>query len=98
MDPVAETQRRLIFIRIVYMKKKTIFLFVQVLFALACCILFSQTGSFGTENITLNVPPVFVPETCYKFGSVLEGTEITHDFIVQNKGTAPLKIETVRTG
>jgi hypothetical protein len=75
------------------MKKKTIFLFT-----LACCILFFQTGSFGTENNTLNVPPIFVPETLYKFDPVLEGTEITHDFIVQNKGTAPLKIEKVRTG
>lgn len=80
------------------MKKKTIFLFTLVLFTLACCILFSQTGAFGTENNTLNVPPVFVPEARYKFDPVLEGTEITHDFIVQNKGTTPLKIEKVRTG
>jgi hypothetical protein len=75
------------------MKQKTIFLFT-----LACCILFFQTGSFGTEKNTLNVPPVLVPESLYKFGPVLEGTEIKHDFIVQNKGTAPLKIEKVRTG
>jgi hypothetical protein len=75
------------------MKQKTLFVFV-----LTCCILFFQNGSFGTEKNTLDVPPVFVPETRYKFGPVLEGTEITHDFIVQNKGSAPLKIETVRTG
>jgi hypothetical protein len=75
------------------MKKKTIFLFT-----LACCILFFQTGAFGTENDPLNVSPVFVPETRFQFGPVLEGTEITHDFIVQNKGTTPLKIEKVRTG
>ena len=59
------------------MKKKTIFLFT-----LACCILFFQTGAFGTEKNTLNVPPVFVPEARYKFEPVLEGTEITHDFIL----------------
>ena len=75
------------------MKKITFFLF-----SLACCIIFSQTGSFGTENNTLTTPPVRVPESHYKFSPVLEGTEITHDFIVQNKGTAPLKIEKVRTG
>jgi hypothetical protein len=75
------------------MKKKTIFLFT-----LACCILFFQTGSFETEKNTFNVPPVLAPESLYKFGPVLEGTEIIHDFIVQNKGTAPLKIEKVRTG
>jgi len=75
------------------MKQKTLFVLV-----LACCILFFQTDSFGNEINTLNVQPVIVSESLYKFDPVLEGTEITHDFIVQNKGTAPLKIETVRTG
>jgi hypothetical protein len=75
------------------MKQKTLLVFV-----LACCILFFQTGSFGNGINTLNVQPVIVSESLYKFDPVLEGTEITHDFIVQNKGTAPLKIETVRTG
>jgi hypothetical protein len=75
------------------MKKKTLFLFF-----LAFCILFFETASFGTENKTLNLPSVFVPESRFKFGPVLEGTEITHDFIVQNKGTSQLKIEKVRTG
>jgi hypothetical protein len=75
------------------MKQKTLFIF-----ALVCCIVFFQTGAFGTEKNTLDVPSAFVPETRYKFGPVLEGTEITHDFIVQNKGAAPLKIEKVRTG
>lgn len=75
------------------MKKKTIFLFT-----LACCILFFQTGAFGTEKNTRNLQTVFVPESRYKFDPVLEGTEIKHDFIVQNKGAAPLNIEKVRTG
>jgi hypothetical protein len=75
------------------MKKKAFFVF-----AIACFIFSFQAGSFGTENKTLNSPTVFVPESRFKFGPVLEGTEITHDFIVQNKGTTPLKIEKVRTG
>ncbi len=79
--------------KIVYMKKKALFVF-----ALACCTLFFQTASFGTENKTPNLPSVFVPESRFKFAPVLDGTEIIHDFIVQNKGTAPLKIEKVRTG
>jgi len=79
--------------RIVYMKKKALFVF-----ALACFTLSFQAGSFGTENKTLNLTSVFVQESRFKFGPVLEGTEIKHDFIVQNKGTAPLKIEKVRTG
>jgi hypothetical protein len=79
--------------RILYMKKKTLFLFF-----LAFCILFFETASFGKENKTPNLPSVFVPESRFEFAPVLDGTEITHDFIVQNKGTAPLKIEKVGTG
>jgi len=75
------------------MKFKTI-----VFLALAFCILFFETGSFGAENKTLNSPSTFVPESSFKFGPVLDGTEITHDFIIQNKGTAVLNIEKVRTG
>ncbi|MBW1726441.1 MAG: hypothetical protein JRF31_07400 [Deltaproteobacteria bacterium] len=75
------------------MKKKTLFLFF-----LACCTLFFETASLGTENTTPNASSVFVPESRYEFAPVLDGTEITHDFIVQNRGTAPLTIEKVRTG
>jgi len=75
------------------MKKKALFVF-----ALACFIFSFQAGSFGAENKTPNFPSIFVPESSFKFGPVLEGTEITHDFIVQNKGTTPIKIEKVRTG
>lgn len=79
--------------RILYMKFKTFFFF-----ALAFCILFFETGSFGAENKTLNSPSAFVPESRYVFTPVLDGTEITHDFIIQNKGSAVLNIEKVRTG
>ena len=75
------------------MKFKTFFFL-----ALAFCILFFEAGSFGAENKTLNSPSTFVPESSFKFGPVLDGTEITHDFIIQNKGTAVLNIEKVRTG
>ena len=75
------------------MKKKTVFLFF-----LACCILFFATSSPGSENITPNASSVLVPESRYEFAPVLDGTEITHDFIVQNRGTAPVTIEKVTTG
>ena len=79
--------------RILVMKNKTLFVI-----SLAFCILFFETASFGTENKTPNLPSVFVPESRFEFPPVLDGTEITHDFIVQNKGAAPLTIEKVRTG
>jgi len=67
-------------------------------FALAFCVLFSATGSFGAQDKTLQLPSAFFQETQYAFEPVLEGTEIMHDFILQNKGTAPLEIKKVRTG
>ncbi len=67
-------------------------------FALAFCVLFSATGAFGAQDKTLQLPSAFFPETQYAFAPVLEGTEIMHDFILQNKGTAPLEIKKVRTG
>jgi hypothetical protein len=75
------------------MKKRTLFLIF-----LTSCILFFETASLGTENKSPDSPSVFVPESRFEFAPVLDGTEITHDFIVQNKGTAPLAIEKVRTG
>ncbi len=43
-------------------------------------------------------PLAFLPESEYEFSPVLEGTTVTHDFIIQNKGDAELKINRVKTG
>lgn len=45
-----------------------------------------------------NQPVVFLPENQYRFAPVLEGTPVTHTFVIKNKGTAPLEIQKVRTG
>jgi hypothetical protein len=38
------------------------------------------------------------PELVYSFQPVVEGTEVSHEFIVQNKGLAELEITSVKTG
>ena len=43
-------------------------------------------------------PSVQVPETRYNFAPVPEGTVVSHDFTVKNKGTAPLEITSVKSG
>jgi hypothetical protein len=43
-------------------------------------------------------PAVFFPEKTYEFPPVIDGTKVTHDFVVANQGTAPLMINEVRTG
>jgi hypothetical protein len=44
------------------------------------------------------VPSAHFPELNYEFEAVAEGINATHDFIVQNKGNADLKIKNVSTG
>jgi hypothetical protein len=43
-------------------------------------------------------PAVFFPEKIFEFAPVIEGASVAHDFIVANKGNAPLLINNVRTG
>jgi hypothetical protein len=43
-------------------------------------------------------PSAFLPETNHEFPPVLEGAQVVHDFIIQNRGAAELKVTQVRTG
>ncbi len=70
---------------------------IHIAFAFALCILFSVTNSSRAEKVTQNFPSAFVPVGTYEFTPVVDGTEITHDFILQNKGASPLIIENIKT-
>ena len=65
---------------------------------LTLCVLFSVNSYSETGKNTLEGPSAYVPEGRYEFGSVLEGTRLTHGFIIQNRGSAPLKILRVKPG
>jgi len=43
-------------------------------------------------------PAAVLPEVHYRFGTAIEGETVRHDFILQNKGSADLKIEKIKTG
>ena len=43
-------------------------------------------------------PKAYLPEYRYEFEPVIEGTEVLHDFVIQNQGDAPLDIIKVETG
>ena len=49
-------------------------------------------------TVSENVPIAVATEGTYQFEPVPEGTQVTHEFKIQNKGTAPLIIERVNTG
>jgi hypothetical protein len=67
-------------------------------FFVAFSIFLFGTGTIGLTGQSLQTPSVLIPNSRYTFSPVLDGTEITHDFVIQNKGDAPLAIEKVRTG
>ena len=64
--------------------------------AMAALLVFSAGSGFGTEND--QGPKVFFPQTHYEFSAVLEDTTVVHEFVIQNKGDAPLTVERVKTG
>ena len=49
------------------------------------------------DSASQDSPIAFIPENSYEFKPIPEGTQVTHTFKIQNKGTAPLKIEDVKT-
>jgi hypothetical protein len=52
----------------------------------------------GVGSETDGGPSVFFPESHYEFSPVLEDTTVVHEFVIQNKGNAPLNVERVKTG
>jgi len=53
---------------------------------------------FGQSIDNPGIPSLFVPEPSFQFEPVVGGQEVTHDYILQNKGTAELEINSVKTG
>ena len=70
-------------------------LFFQMILIL--CIFF-QSGMGLVQAQPTSGPQALLPETHFEFSPVFEGQEVYHEFMVQNKGDAPLNITDVRTG
>ncbi len=43
-------------------------------------------------------PKVRIPSPAFEFTPVVEGTKVSHDFIIQNQGDAPLDILKMESG
>ena len=66
------------------------------LFAIIIGLTLAAADGFGTQDDA--GPAAFFPQTLYEFTPVLDGENVVHDFVVQNKGNATLNIERVKTG
>ena len=67
-----------------------VFILVGVLLSAACC--------WSAEGGPQTGPQAYLPETVFEFQPVVEGTEIVHEFILQNRGDAPLEILKLESG
>lgn len=67
------------------------------LVVVSVCAAIAQTGRPRQQIAAIkNVPAAFFPELRFEFEPVDEGVVIKHDFIVENRGDAPLVIKDVR--
>jgi len=69
------------------MKLKTTFL-INALLIFLILTLAEFTGAKEPEPS----PKAVIEQTTFEFSSVIAGSEVTHSFIVNNKGDAPLNI------
>ncbi|MBC8432907.1 MAG: hypothetical protein H8D96_13435 [Desulfobacterales bacterium] len=71
----------------------------QKMMTVLLCFLFLFTiNSVAAENIAKTAPKAVLTKRVFTFKPVVEGTTVTHDFILQNKGTPPLVIKKISTG
>lgn len=54
--------------------------------------------SAGTGAAAPGAPAAFFPQPQHAFGTAIEGDVVRHEFAVQNRGTAELRIEKIKTG
>ena len=77
----------------VVMKFKTLLSMTVVVFVLGTLSL-----AYAETPVQNKAPKILFPESTHEFETVLDGAEVTHDFVVKNEGDAPLEIQKVRTG
>jgi len=61
------------------------------------CLLVALQAPAGAAAKRAPAPRVHFPETTFDFGTIYQGEDVTHKFVFQNTGNAPLKIEKIRS-
>ena len=49
------------------------------------------------DQKTATGPRIVAPEGNYHFPSVVDGAKVEHEYVIENRGNAPLKITKVKT-
>jgi hypothetical protein len=65
-------------------------------FCLLCMLLTPVVGF--AEDTKMQGPVAFLPEDVFEFQPVLEGSEVVHEFVIQNMGDTLLEILKIESG
>lgn len=65
--------------------------------ALATIVLLAVVSAVAGPAAPGAQPQIYFPVKSHLFPPVIEGDSATHDFVIENRGTAPLEITRVRT-
>lgn len=68
-----------------------------VLMSVLCMIGFSPFSYAAQGGVDLKLPSAHMPSVHFEFEAVVEGQDITHDFLIENSGDAPLEVQSVQT-
>ena len=74
------------------MKVRNIVVFLSVV-----CLFFLTSPFLGAESQSPESPSAYLPADQYEFDQILEGDDVSHDLIIQNKGDALLEVKGVGT-
>ena len=72
------------------MLKKISFVLTLLIFSTSLIGLAAEIAAAGPQG--------YLPESIYEFTPVVEGTAVSHEFILQNRGNTPLKILKLDSG
>ena len=73
-------------------------------FTATLLMLWAVAGAVGasdeaaTQDAAMATPQVALPEAKYEFAPVVDGSIVSHDYLVKNTGDGPLDITQVKTG
>ena len=80
-----------------YCSKDSMFLITIITFTLIFTVSYISVAKAEGEQGT-GMPQLSIKEKIHDFGTAVEGETITHDFVLQNRGTSVLYIKKVKTG
>lgn len=69
---------------------------IPAAFFIVCLVAFGAGTQLAHAEDNAKGPQAVFPDTRYEFGTIMEGQQVRHDFIVENRGAAPLVIERVQ--